>query len=76
MAGCKLPPSLFSAKARAPQSGCSKSYLHFIAHYVSVDVSAHRNVSTITTRDRTTGKVYSKTLVGRPLTPSDFEGKK
>jgi len=27
----KLPPSLFSAKARAPQSGCSTLYFHFIA---------------------------------------------
>jgi len=36
----------------------------------SVDVSVHRNVSTITTRDRTTGKVEVKTFVGKtPLTP-------
>ncbi|MGB9402983.1 MAG: hypothetical protein WCA98_05560 [Candidatus Acidiferrales bacterium] len=42
----------------------------------SVDVSVQRNVSTITTRDRTTGKVDSKTFIGRtPLTP-DFDGKK
>jgi hypothetical protein len=41
----------------------------------SVDVSVHRNVSTITTRDRTTGKVDSKTFIGRTLT-SDFDGKK
>ena len=35
----------------------------------SVDVSVHRNVSTITTRDRTTGKVESKTLsLGRVKT--------
>ena len=31
MAVRKLPPSLFLAKARGPESGCSKSYLHFIA---------------------------------------------
>jgi hypothetical protein len=43
----------------------------------SVDVSVHRNVSTIATRDRTTGKVDSKTFVGRPLMPSDSSnGKK
>ena len=30
MAVRKLPPSLFSAKARAPQSGCSTPHLHFI----------------------------------------------
>ena len=32
MAVRKLPPSLFSAKARAPQFGCSTRYFHFIAH--------------------------------------------
>ena len=42
----------------------------------SVDVSVQRNVSTITTRDRNTGKVETKTLVGRPLMPSDSEGGK
>lgn len=31
MAPRKLPPSLFLAKARGPQSCCSMSYLHFIA---------------------------------------------
>jgi hypothetical protein len=42
----------------------------------SVDVSVHRNVTTITTRDRNSGKVDSKTFIGRtPLTP-DFDGKK
>jgi hypothetical protein len=40
----------------------------------SVDVSVHRNVSTITTRDRTTGKVETKTFVGKPLLPSDLSG--
>jgi hypothetical protein len=42
----------------------------------SVEVSVHRNVSTITTRDRTTGKVDSKTFIGRTPLPSDFDGKK
>jgi len=42
----------------------------------SVDVTVQRNVSTITTRDRNTGKVETKTLVGRPLMPSDVEGNK
>ena len=42
----------------------------------TVDVSVHRNVSIVTSRDRT-GKVDSKTFVGRPLMPSDFSnGKK
>jgi hypothetical protein len=40
----------------------------------SVDVSVHRNVSTITTRDRTTGKVDSKTFIGK--TPFTSDGKK
>ncbi len=42
----------------------------------SVDVSVHRNVSTITTRDRTKGKVDSKTFIGRTPLTSDFDGKK
>jgi hypothetical protein len=42
----------------------------------SVDVSVHRNVSTITTRDKTTGKVDSKTFIGRTPLTSDFDGKK
>ena len=41
----------------------------------SVDVSVHRNVSTITTRDRNTGKVDSKTFIGRAPLPSDFDRK-
>ena len=40
----------------------------------SVDVSVHRNVSTITTRDRNTGRVDSKTFVGKPLLPTDVSG--
>ena len=48
----------------------------YVSKDETVDVSVHRNVSTITTRDRTTGKVDSKTFVGRPLMPTDFEGKK
>jgi hypothetical protein len=42
----------------------------------SVDVAVHRNVSTITTRDRATGKVDSKTFIGRTPLTSDFDGKK
>lgn len=42
----------------------------------SVDVSVQRNVSTITTRDRNTGKVETKTFVGTPLMPSDCEENK
>jgi hypothetical protein len=40
----------------------------------SVDVSVHRNVSTITTRDRSTGKVETKTFFGK--TPLTSDGKK
>lgn len=40
----------------------------------SVDVSVHRNVSTIATRDRTTGKVETKTFIGK--TPFMSDGKK
>ena len=40
----------------------------------NVDVSVQRNVTTITTRDRTTGKVDSKTFFGR--TPLTSDGKK
>lgn len=39
----------------------------------SVDVSVHRNVSTITTRDRSTGKVETKTFFGK--TPLTLDGK-
>lgn len=43
----------------------------------SVDVSVVGVTSTITTRDRNTGKVGSKTFIGRPLMPSDCsDGKK
>jgi hypothetical protein len=40
----------------------------------SVDVSVVGNISTITTRDRTTGKVDSKTFIGK--TPFTSDGKK
>ena len=40
----------------------------------TVNVSVLRNVSTIITTDKTTGKVESKTFVGQPLLPSDFSG--
>lgn len=48
----------------------------YVSKDETVDVSVHRNVSTITTRDRTTGKVDSKTFIGRTPLPSDFEEKK
>jgi hypothetical protein len=41
----------------------------------SVDVSVHRNVSTVTTRDKTTGKVDTKTVFGKTPFTSDFDGK-
>jgi len=37
-----------------------------------VDVSVVGNINTITTRDRTTGKVETKTFFGKPLLPSAF----
>ena len=40
----------------------------------SVDVSVQRNVSTVTTRDRSTGKVETKTYFGK--TPLTSDGKK
>ena len=40
----------------------------------SVDVSVQRNFTTVTTRDRNTGKVETKTFVGKPLLPSDLSG--
>ena len=39
-----------------------------------VNVSVGGNINTISTRDRTTGKVDSKTLFGKPLLPSAFSG--
>ena len=47
----------------------------YVSKDETVDVSVHRNVGTITTRDRTTGKVDSKTFIGRPLMPSDCSKK-
>jgi hypothetical protein len=38
-----------------------------------VDVSVIGNINTITTRNRTTGKVETKTFFGKPLLPSAFE---
>jgi hypothetical protein len=37
-----------------------------------VDVSVIGNINTISTRDRATGKVESKTFFGKPLLPSAF----
>ncbi len=37
-----------------------------------VDVSVIGNINTISTRDRKTGKVDSKTFFGKPLLPSAF----
>lgn len=42
----------------------------------TVNVSVVRNITTITTRDRTTGKVDSKTFFGRTPFTSDFDAKK
>ena len=37
-----------------------------------VEVSVNGNINMITTRDRRTGKVETKTFFGKPLLPSDF----
>lgn len=37
-----------------------------------VNVSVNGNISTISTQDRTTGKVETKTFFGKPLLPSAF----
>ena len=39
-----------------------------------VNISVGGNINTISTRDRTTGKVDSKTFFGKPLLPSEFSG--
>ena len=41
-----------------------------------VDVSVNGNINSISTRDRTTGKVETKTFFGKPLLPSDISGDK
>jgi len=38
-----------------------------------VDVAVNGNISTVNVRNRTTGKVESKTFFGTPLLPSAFE---
>jgi hypothetical protein len=48
----------------------------YVSKDESVDVSVHGTVSTITTRDRNTGRVDSKTFIGKTPLPSDFDGKK
>jgi hypothetical protein len=48
----------------------------YVSKDETVDVSVHRNVSTVTTRDRTTGKVDTKPFFGRTPFTSDFDGKK
>ena len=45
----------------------------YVSKDESVDVSVHDTVSTITTRDRNTGKVDSKTFFGK--TPFASDGK-
>jgi hypothetical protein len=42
----------------------------------TVNVSVVGNINTISTRDRTSGKVESKTFIGTPLLPSDFSERK
>ena len=42
----------------------------------TVNVSVVRNVTTISTRNKTSGKVESKTFLGTPLLPSDSDRSK
>ena len=49
---------------------------HYTSKDESVDVSVHRNVTTVATRDRNTGKVNSNTFIGKTPLPSDFDSKK
>jgi hypothetical protein len=44
----------------------------YISKNEIVNVSVNGNINTISTRDRTTGKVESKTFFGKPLLPSAF----
>ena len=45
----------------------------YISKNEIVEVSVNGNINTITTRDRRTGKVESKTFFGKPLLPSAFD---
>ena len=45
----------------------------YVSKDETVDVSVHRNVSTVTTRDRSTGKVETKTFFGKTPLTSDGE---
>jgi hypothetical protein len=44
----------------------------YISDREIVTVSVNGNINMISTRDRTTGKVESKTFFGKPLLPSTF----
>jgi len=55
VANRKLPPSLILAKARAPKSGCSTPYLHFIttvSHKTDQCALVCESQSKVTRRDR------------------------
>ena len=48
----------------------------YISDREIVTVSVNGNINMISTRDRTTGNVESKTFFGKPLLPSAFSGSK
>lgn len=49
----------------------------YFAAEETVNVSVVGNINTISTRNRTSGKVESRTFIGKPLLPSDVSsGKK
>jgi hypothetical protein len=45
----------------------------YISNDEIVDVAVGGNINSITTRNRATGKVETKTFFGKPLLPSAFE---
>lgn len=48
----------------------------YISEREVVDVSVIGNINTAMTRDRTTGRVETRTVFGKPLLPSAFDAAK
>jgi hypothetical protein len=60
---------LISKNNKGEVTGWRETY---ISDHEIVEVAVNGNINQITTRDRRTGKVETKTFVGKPLLPSDF----
>ena len=60
---------LISKNNKGEVTGWRETY---ISEREIVEVAVNGNINQITTRDRRTGKVETKTSVGKPLLPSDF----